>query len=112
MGKILIIDDNHAIGEALSVLFGLHDLETFTALNPEAGLAVLARGAVDLVVQDMNFSADTTSGKEGIALFTEIRRRHPDLPIILLTGWTHLEDAVELVKAGAADYLAKPWDDA
>ena len=111
MGKILIIDDNHAIGEALSVLFGLHDLETFTALNPEAGLAVLARETVDLVVQDMNFSADTTSGREGVALFTEIRRRHPDLPIILLTGWTHLEDAVELVKAGAADYLAKPWDD-
>ncbi|HEY1990819.1 MAG TPA: sigma-54 dependent transcriptional regulator [Gammaproteobacteria bacterium] len=112
MGKILVIDDNQAIGAALTVLFGLHDLDALTALNPEAGLALLARETVDLVIQDMNFSADTTSGREGVALFTEIRRRHPDLPIILLTGWTHLEDAVELVKAGAADYLAKPWDDA
>ena len=112
MGKILVIDDNQAIGAALSVLFDLHELDTITALDPEAGLAVLAREPVDLVIQDMNFSADTTSGKEGVALFTDIRRRHPDLPIILLTGWTHLEDAVELVKAGAADYLAKPWDDA
>src|SRR3546814_1742080 len=59
----------------------------------------------------MNFHADTTSGEEGVALFHEIRTRHPDLPVILLTAWTHLEAAVDLVKAGAADYLAKPWDD-
>ncbi|HEY3858053.1 MAG TPA: sigma-54 dependent transcriptional regulator [Gammaproteobacteria bacterium] len=112
MGKILVIDDNQAIGSALSVLFGLHGIDTVTALSPEVGLALLAGDSVNLVVQDMNFTRDTTSGREGIALFCEIRRRHPDLPIILLTGWTHLEDAVELVKAGAADYLAKPWDDA
>ena len=73
---------------------------------------MLAREHVDLVVQDMNFSADTTSGEEGVALFRAIREQHPDLPVILLTAWTHLETAVELVKAGAADYLAKPWDDA
>ena len=59
----------------------------------------------------MNFTADTTSGEEGVALFRAIREQHPDLPVILLTAWTHLETAVELVKAGAADYLAKPWDD-
>ncbi len=59
----------------------------------------------------MNFSADTTSGDEGVALFRSIRERHPDLPVILLTAWTHLETAVTLVKAGAADYLSKPWDD-
>ncbi|MGX9079845.1 response regulator, partial [Klebsiella pneumoniae] len=67
--------------------------------------------AVDLVIQDMNFSEDTTSGEEGEALFAQIRERHPDLPVILLTAWTHLSSAVDLVKAGAADYLAKPWDD-
>ena len=72
---------------------------------------MLAREDVDLVVQDMNFSADTTSGEEGVALFRAIRAQHPDLPVILLTAWTQLETAVELVKAGAADYLAKPWDD-
>jgi len=112
MSNVLVIDDNRTIGEALSVLFDLHGLQTRIALSPEEGLAVLAHDNVDLVIQDMNFTGDTTSGKEGGVLFAEIRRRHPDLPIILLTGWTHLEDAVELVKAGAADYLAKPWDDA
>lgn len=60
----------------------------------------------------MNFSADTTSGVEGEQLFAQIRQAHPDLPVILLTAWTHLDAAVNLVKAGAADYLAKPWDDA
>ncbi len=63
------------------------------------------------MIQDMNFSADTTSGEEGQALFKAIRSEHPDLPVILLTAWTHLASAVDLVKAGAADYLGKPWDD-
>jgi DNA-binding NtrC family response regulator len=60
----------------------------------------------------MNFRREATSGKEGVELFHRIRKSNPDLPIILLTAWTHLETAVDLVKAGAADYLSKPWDDA
>jgi DNA-binding NtrC family response regulator len=111
MRTVLVIDDNPAVGTALDVLFGLREIHTLTARSPDEGLAVLAREDVDLVVQDMNFSADTTSGDEGVALFHAIRERHPDLPIILLTAWTHLETAVGLVKAGAADYLGKPWDD-
>jgi len=114
MPTVLIIDDNAAVGIALDVLFSLHDITSLHAASPEEGLAVLAGapGAqVDLVIQDMNFSADTTSGEEGVALFREIRKRHPDLPVILLTAWTHLDAAVDLVKAGAADYLSKPWND-
>lgn len=111
MPTILVIDDNPAVATALETLFSLHDIDTRTASGPEEGLAALAQSPVDLVVQDMNFETDTTSGEEGEALFREIRARHPDLPVILLTAWTHLESAVELVKAGAADYLAKPWDD-
>ncbi len=111
MGRVLVIDDNPAVATALEILFSLHDIGTLTADSPEAGLAILDREAVDLVVQDMNFQADTTSGEEGRALFAAIRARRPDLPVILLTAWTHLEAAVELVRAGAADYLAKPWDD-
>jgi DNA-binding NtrC family response regulator len=59
----------------------------------------------------MNFSKDTTSGEEGIALFREIHALDPDLPVILITAWTSLETAVGLVKEGAADYVGKPWDD-
>ncbi len=111
MPTILIIDDNPAVATALDVLLSLHDLRTLCATSPEEGLALLAREPVDLVIQDMNFVADTTSGEEGVALFRQIRQAHPDLPVILLTAWTHLEAAVDLIKAGAADYLAKPWDD-
>jgi DNA-binding NtrC family response regulator len=108
---ILIIDDNQAVRRALELLYSLHDIDTVSAGSPEEGLAVLDARDIDLVVQDMNFTADTTSGEEGVALFRALRRRDPDLPIILLTAWTHLETAVQLVKAGAADYLSKPWDD-
>ena len=111
MPTVLVIDDNPSVATALEVLFSLHELDTLRALTPEDGLRMLQQHPVDLVVQDMNFSADTTSGDEGVALFGEIRARFPDLPVILLTAWTHLDAAVQLAKAGAADYLAKPWDD-
>ena len=111
MPTVLVIDDNPSVGTALEVLFSLQDIRTLSATSPAEGLAVLAREAVDLVIQDMNFTEDNTSGKEGEALFQTIRERFPEVPVILLTAWTYLESAVDLVKAGAADYLAKPWDD-
>jgi DNA-binding NtrC family response regulator len=110
MRTVLIIDDNPAVAQALQLLFGLHDIRTLAALTPEKGLALAAREPVDLVIADMNFGADTTSGEEGAALFRTLRAQQPDLPVILLTAWTHLESAVQLVKAGAADYIGKPWD--
>ncbi len=111
MRTVLVIDDNPAVTTALEVLLSLNEIRSVAAPSPEQGLQMLEREAIDLVIADMNFHLDTTSGEEGIALFRAIRARHPDLPVILLTGWTRLETAVELVKAGAADYLAKPWDD-
>jgi DNA-binding NtrC family response regulator len=110
MRTVLVIDDNPAVAQALSLLFGLHDIRTLTAFTPQKGLAVLAHERVDLVIADMNFSADTTSGEEGAVLFRALRTQQPDLPVVLLTAWTHLESAVQLVKAGAADYIGKPWD--
>jgi DNA-binding NtrC family response regulator len=110
MRTVLIIDDNPAVAQALSLLLGLHEIRTLIAATPPKGLATLARERVDLVIADMNFSADTTSGEEGATLFRAIRAQQPDLPVVLLTAWTHLESAVQLVKAGAADYIGKPWD--
>lgn len=111
MPTVLIIDDNRSVTMALEVLLSLHDIASICAVTPGQGLDLLQKTAVDLVIQDMNFSTDTTSGEEGVALFQQIRQRHPDLPVILLTAWTHLDAAVGLIKAGAADYLAKPWND-
>ena len=111
MSTLLVIDDNPAVATALEMLFSLHDIDVVHADSPRQGLQRLRDDSIELVIQDMNFEADTTSGEEGLALFHQIRSEHPDLPVILLTAWTHLESAVDLVKAGAVDYLAKPWDD-
>ena len=107
----LVIDDNPAVTTALEVLFSLREITVLSAESPAAALELLAQESVDVVIQDMNFRSDTTSGEEGAALFKTIRARFPEMPVILLTAWTQLEAAVELVKLGAADYLAKPWDD-
>ncbi len=109
---VLVIDDSEAVRTALDVLLSMHGARVLGADSAASGIDVLAREPVDLVVQDMNFRREATSGEEGVALFRQIRSQHPDLPVILLTAWTHLETAVELVKAGASDYVAKPWDNA
>ncbi|MGE0580542.1 MAG: sigma-54-dependent transcriptional regulator [Steroidobacteraceae bacterium] len=109
---VLVIDDNDAVRTAFEVLLSIHGVRTLTAASPAEGLATLAREPVDLVIQDMNFRREATSGEEGSQLFRAIRAQQPELPVILLTAWTHLETAVELVKEGAADYVAKPWEDA
>jgi DNA-binding NtrC family response regulator len=109
---VLVIDDNPAVAEALSLLLSLRDIQTLAAGSREEGLDLLRHQDVGVVIADMNFSADTTSGTEGVELFRAIRQCNPDLPVILLTAWTHLETAVELVRDGAADYIGKPWDDA
>jgi DNA-binding NtrC family response regulator len=110
MRTVLVIDDNPAVVTALRVLFRLHDIHVLAALTPQHGLELLARGDADLLIADMNFSADTTSGTEGVSLFRTVKAAYPRLPVILFTAWTNLESAVQLIKAGAADYIAKPWN--
>ncbi|MGX5173203.1 sigma-54-dependent transcriptional regulator [Aliikangiella sp. IMCC44653] len=111
MSQILLIDDNNGIADALEILFSLYDIRCVHADTPERGMQMLNTHVIDLVIQDMNFSEDTTSGNEGKTLFKTIQKHYPDLPVILLTAWGNLEMAVELVKQGAADYITKPWDD-
>ncbi|MFT4924350.1 MAG: DNA-binding NtrC family response regulator [Phenylobacterium sp.] len=111
MDKILIVDDNPSICAALELLLSIHDFDTISCISPQAALTIVQQQSVGLVIQDMNFTQDTTSGEEGRELYYQLRQLQPDLPVILLTAWTQLEMAVELVRAGAADYLGKPWDD-
>ena len=73
MRSVLVIDDNRAVCTALDVLLSLQGLRVLTASGPGQGLAVLERETVDLVIQDMNFRPDLTSGEEGIALFHRIK---------------------------------------
>lgn len=93
------------------VVLELHGIDCLEASTPSEALDIVRRDDVGVVIQDMNFSTDTTSGAEGVQLFRAIRALDPDLPVILITAWTSLEAAVTLIKEGAADYIAKPWDD-
>ncbi|MCT8981411.1 sigma-54 dependent transcriptional regulator [Shewanella algae] len=111
MDTVLVVDDNQAVCQALSLMLEIAGYRPLSCQSPQEALYFIEQEEVSLVIQDMNFSRDTTSGEEGRELFHALRSRQPQLPIILLTAWTELEMAVELMKAGAADYLAKPWDD-
>jgi len=110
--QVLVVDDQTAVRTALQLLFEVHGLECLLASSPERALEQIRTEDVGVVVQDMNFTQDTTSGEEGVRLFHAIRKLDPELPVIMLTAWSSLETAVGLVKDGAHDYIEKPWDDA
>ena len=112
MPKVLVVDDQRSVCTALELLFEVHGLDTLVAYSPEEALDAVAREDVAVILQDMNFTRDTTSGNEGVELMRAIRRLDPDVPIMLMTAFTSLETAVQLIKEGANDYIAKPWDDA
>ncbi|MCL1078126.1 sigma-54-dependent Fis family transcriptional regulator [Parashewanella spongiae] len=111
MDNILVVDDNLAVCQALALMLELNGYHALYCHNESDALELVKQQDISLVIQDMNFSEDTTSGSEGQQLFHLIREIQPQLPIILITAWTQLEMAVELVKSGRADYMAKPWDD-
>ena len=111
MPKVLVIDDNPDILEALDLLLSLHGYQVVTANNKRQAIFIASHQKINLVIQDMNFDHGMTSGEEGKSLFMELRSLQPQLPVILITAWTQLETAIELIKFGAADYLQKPWND-
>jgi DNA-binding NtrC family response regulator len=112
MSIVLIADDNDSVVSALSTLLELNDIDNICANSPAQVIKILSsRDDVGLVLQDMNFDAGEHSGRQGRDLFHQIHDLYPHIPVVLMTAWTQLEMAVELIKKGAADYLAKPWDD-
>jgi len=111
MATILVIDDSQAVCSALAVLFELHGYEVALADSPELAMQILGSQPIDIILQDMNFAKGEMSGAQGKQLFYALRAAYPDIPLIIMTAWAALDMAVELVKAGATDYIAKPWDD-
>ncbi|TPV95351.1 MAG: sigma-54-dependent Fis family transcriptional regulator [Myxococcales bacterium FL481] len=110
--KVLIVEDQPAVAEALGVLLDLHDIASAVAHSPQQARSQLADGGYAMVIQDMNFSPGEIDGADGSALFRSIRAQYPGLPVLVITAWTSLEMAVQLMREGARDYVAKPWDDA
>jgi two-component system NtrC family response regulator len=108
---ILLVDDDPSIVASLSLLLKRQGHATRGAASPAEALEVLRTHDCRLVLQDMNFSR-ATSGEEGLALLAEIRRLRPGLPVILITAWGSIALAVEGMKAGASDFVTKPWNNA
>ncbi len=105
---ILIVDDDRSVIASLALLLKQAGFATTAAATPEEALEVLRREPCQLIIQDMNFSR-RTSGEEGLALLRQIREVTPSLPVILITAWGSIGLAVEGMKAGASDFVTKPW---
>ena len=105
---ILVVDDDISVTTSLSLLLKQAGYQTATAASPAEALEWLERGGCELVLQDMNFTRQT-SGEEGMELLREIKQRWANVPVILMTAWGSIELAVQGIKAGAADFVSKPW---
>ncbi len=108
---ILIIDDDASITASLALLLKQHGYASAQAHSPAEALAVLRGERPRLVIQDMNFSRQT-SGQEGLELLERIRAEEPSLPVVLMTAWGSIQLAVEGMKRGATDFITKPWANA
>lgn len=107
---ILVVDDNVAILTAAKIcLAGVFE-RVITLSAPENILTTLQQERVDVILLDMNFSLGVNSGQEGMMWLKAIHKRHPDTPIVLITAYADVKLAVRALKAGATDFVTKPWD--
>ena len=105
------MDDDPTVAASLQLLLKQQGHLTRWVSSADAAVDAIQEGRVDLVLQDMNFS-NTTEGREGMALLARIRAVRPAVPVILITAWGSIALAVEGIKAGAADFITKPWSNA
>jgi len=108
--RILVADDQADILSALKLLLKREGFEVATATSPAGVLDIVGREDVDVALVDLNYSRDTTSGEEGVALVEQLHREHPDLPVVVMTAWATVGFAVKAMQNGANDFLEKPWN--
>lgn len=105
---ILIIDDDLAVRTSLELIMKQAGFLPFSASSPSEALNALKDRSPELIIMDMNYSVET-SGEEGLRLLGDIKKESPDVPVILITAWASIQLAVEGMKAGAVDFISKPW---
>lgn len=110
--RILVVDDQSDVREALRLLLKTAGYGMVGAAAPDEALACLRGDAFAAVLVDMNYSRDTTSGQEGLALIAAIAAQWPGLPVVAMTAWASVELAVEAMRVGAVDFIEKPWSNA
>ena len=103
--RILVADDQRDVLEALRLLLKGEGFEVETAASPAAILGALDTGDFDAALMDLNYTRDTTSGREGFDLLTRIQALDATLPVIVMTAWGSVDGAVEAMRRGARDYV-------
>jgi sigma-B regulation protein RsbU (phosphoserine phosphatase) len=109
---VLIADDQSDVRLALELLLRSEGFETRDASTPAELLATAAADRFDVVLMDLNYTRDTTSGEEGMDALARLRERDPDAVVVVMTAWASVELAVDAMRRGAADFVLKPWDNA
>ena len=112
MPRILIADDQADVLAALSLLLKGERFQIESASSPEGVLKTIDSQELDVVLIDLNYARDTTSGSEGLDLLSRIRAVDPTLPVVVMTAWGSVDLAVEAMRRGARDFIQKPWDNA
>jgi len=110
--RILIADDQPDLLDALRLLLKGQGIQIDAVTSPDAALAALQARPFDLVLMDLNYTGDTTSGREGIDLLARVQALDRLLPVIVMTGWGSVDLAVEAMRRGVRDFVQKPWDNA
>ncbi len=110
--RILIADDQPDVLEALRMLLKGEGFRTESAASPGAIMQAIEARDFDVVLMDLNYARDTTSGHEGLDLLTRIQMIDSTLPVVVMTAWGSVELAVEAMRRGARDFVQKPWDNA
>jgi sigma-B regulation protein RsbU (phosphoserine phosphatase) len=108
--RVLVADDQADVLEAVRLLLRRSGLEGDFVTSPAAVLDRLQRQAYELLLLDLNYTRDTTSGGEGLELIQRIRQIDPGLPVVVMTGWGTIDTAVEAMRRGARSFVQKPWD--
>src|SRR6266481_9310478 len=108
--RILIADDQADVREALLLLFKTEGYRSEAVDSPARVIELLQQEEFSLVLMDLNYSRDTTSGQEGIELLSRIQELDGSLPVVVMTAWANVELAVEAMRRGARDFIQKPWD--
>src|SRR5581483_7646624 len=108
--RILIADDQADVREALILLFKTEGYSCEAVDSPGQVLDLLRKEEFSLVLMDLNYSRDTTSGQEGIELLPRVQELDPNVPVVVMTAWANVDLAVEAMRRGARDFVQKPWD--
>lgn len=108
--RVLVADDQPDLLDALRLLLKPEGIHIEAVTSPEAALAAIEGGGFDLLLMDLNYTGDTTSGREGIDLVERVKAADALLPVVVMTGWGSVDLAVEAMRRGVRDFVQKPWD--